>query len=126
MCVCLFLFLLGWEEVHFAIKYTCLHVTRKLFLMQIPPDDIRWEGEDPGISHKATGRSGAGRGVKKPTGRSSAVPGAGRGRGFVKNQSKKEFPASQNGIGKKSSGDIEIFHTDTLIKEVYNVDIRCF
>lgn len=90
-------------------------------LKEISPGDIRWEGEDPGLSHKAIGRSGAGRGVKKTTGRSNVIPGAGRGRGSVKNQSKKEFPPSQNGIGKKSSGDIEIFHTDTLIKEVERV-----
>lgn len=86
--------------------------------LQISPEDIRWEGEDPGISHKVVGRGVPGRGTKKPTGRGTAVPAAGRGRGSLKNQSKKEFPPSQNGIGKKSSGDIEILHTDTLIKEV--------
>lgn len=31
---------------------------------------------------------------------------------------KKGFPLSQNGIGKKPLGDIEILHTETLIKEV--------
>lgn len=50
--------------------------------------------------------------------RGGAVTGAGRGRGISKGQSKKEFSLSQNGIGKKAMGDIEIVHTDTLIKEV--------
>lgn len=90
-------------------------------LKEISPEDIRWEGEDPGISHKVIGRGGTGRGAKKPTGRGSVIPAAGRGRGSLKNQSKKEFPPSQNGIGKKNSGDIEILHTDTLIKEVERV-----
>ena len=50
--------------------------------------------------------------------RGGAVIGAGRGRGTPKGQSKKDFPLSQNGIGKKAVGDIEIVHTETLIKEV--------
>lgn len=81
------------------------------------PEDIRWEGEDPGVSHKI-GHPGPGRGVKKSMARGGAVTGAGRGRGISKVQSKKEFSLSQNGIGKKAMGDIEIVHTDTLIKEV--------
>lgn len=85
--------------------------------MQISPEDIRWEGEDPGISRKG-GRPGPGRGNKKSMTRGGAVPGAGRGRGTTKGQSKKDFPLQQNGIGKKGMGDIEILHTDTLIKEV--------
>lgn len=48
-------------------------------------------------------------------------PGVGRGRGTTKTQSKKDLPLQQqNGIGKKAMGDIEILHTDTLIKEVKN------
>ncbi|XP_077254141.1 protein EMSY-LIKE 3-like isoform X2 [Tasmannia lanceolata] len=89
-------------------------------LKEISPEDIRWEGEDPGINRR-TGLGGPVRGVKKPMGRGGAVPGAGRGRGVPKNQSKKDFPPSQNGIGKKGSDDIEILHTDTLIKEVERV-----
>lgn len=52
--------------------------------------------------------------------------GAGRGRGSTKVQSHKELPPSQNGIGKKvsDSDDIEIFHTDTLIKEVYEMQFQ--
>ncbi|XP_010265884.1 PREDICTED: protein EMSY-LIKE 3 isoform X2 [Nelumbo nucifera] len=89
-------------------------------LKEISPDDIRWEGEDPGISRRG-GRGGSGRGIKKSVGRGGAVPGAGRGRGTTKVQGKKDFPPSQNGIGKKNSDDIEILHTDTLIKEVERV-----
>ncbi|XP_068647305.1 protein EMSY-LIKE 3-like isoform X2 [Aristolochia californica] len=89
-------------------------------LKEISPEDIRWEGENPGISRRA-GRGGPGRGIKKPMGRGTPVPGAGRGRGAPKGQSKKDFPPSQNGIGKKNADDIEILHTDTLIKEVERV-----
>ncbi|XP_043692092.1 protein EMSY-LIKE 3-like isoform X2 [Telopea speciosissima] len=90
-------------------------------LKEISPEDIQWEGEDPGISRRV-GRGGSGRGVKKTIGRGGALPGAGRGRGAAaKGQSKKDFPPSQNGIGKKASDDIEILHTDTLIKEVEKV-----
>ncbi|KAK9273872.1 hypothetical protein L1049_018684 [Liquidambar formosana] len=89
-------------------------------LKEISPEDIRWEGEDPGISRRG-GRPGPGRGSKKSMARGGAVTGAGRGRGTTKGQSKKDFQPSQNGIGKKASGDIEILHTDTLIKEVEKV-----
>ncbi|KAK8450939.1 hypothetical protein SEVIR_6G123800v4 [Setaria viridis] len=47
--------------------------------------------------------------------------GAGRGRGPQKNSFKKDYPPSQNGVGKKSSDYIEILHTETLIKEVERV-----
>eukprot|EP00268_Persea_americana_P043320 TRINITY_DN4351_c0_g1_i5.p1 TRINITY_DN4351_c0_g1~~TRINITY_DN4351_c0_g1_i5.p1 ORF type:complete len:489 (-),score=131.70 TRINITY_DN4351_c0_g1_i5:458-1924(-) len=89
-------------------------------LNEISHEDIRWEDEDPGISRR-TVRGGPGRGVKKSVGRGGVTPGVGRGRGGPKNQTKKDFPPSQNGIGKKSSDDIEILHTDTLIKEVERV-----
>ncbi|XP_042481406.1 protein EMSY-LIKE 3-like isoform X3 [Macadamia integrifolia] len=95
-------------------------------LKEISPEDIQWEGEDPGISRRG-GRGGSGRGVKKSIGRGGALPGAGRGRGAVaKGQSKKDFPPSQNGIGKKASDDIEILHTDTLIKELFEQVERVF
>lgn len=86
-------------------------------LKEISPEDIRWEGEDPGINRG--GRPGQGRGLKKSSVRGGAVSGAGRGRGTLKGQPKKDLP--QNGIGKKGSGDIELLHTDTLIKEVEKV-----
>ncbi|KAJ4724149.1 Protein EMSY-LIKE 3 [Melia azedarach] len=89
-------------------------------LKEISPEDIRWDGDEPGISRKG-GRPGPGRGNKKPLTRGGGVTGAGRGRGTMKGPPKKEFPLSQNGIGKKAMGDIEILHTDTLIKEVEKV-----
>ncbi|XP_008805473.1 LOW QUALITY PROTEIN: protein EMSY-LIKE 3 [Phoenix dactylifera] len=89
-------------------------------LKEISPEDIRWEGEDPSIINRPV-RGGPGRGAKKSTGRGGAIPGAGRGRGSLKNQAKKDFPPSQNGIGKKPTDDIEILNTETLIKEVERV-----
>lgn len=88
-------------------------------LWQISPEDIRWEGEDPGpgIPHKG-GRPGSGRGMKKSVSRGAAFTGAGRGRGITKVQPKKDFTLLQNGSRKKPTGDIEILRTDTLIKQV--------
>ncbi|XP_020258968.1 protein EMSY-LIKE 3-like isoform X1 [Asparagus officinalis] len=84
-------------------------------LKEISPEDIRWDAEDPGIS----GRPG--HGMKRPMGQNRAFPGAGRGRGSLKNHSNKDFGPRMNGIGKKHSDDIEILHTETLIKEVERV-----
>ncbi|XP_065625225.1 protein EMSY-LIKE 3 isoform X3 [Quercus suber] len=87
---------------------------------EISPDDIRWDGEDPGILHRG-GHSGQARGFKKALSRGGVVPGAGRGRGPMRVQSRKEFLPSQNGIGKKVYDDIELLNTDTLVKEVERV-----
>ncbi|KAL0843018.1 hypothetical protein Bca101_016263 [Brassica carinata] len=89
-------------------------------LKEISPGDIRWEGEDSGVSRKG-GHPGQGRGSTTkamprggpPTGNNAG----GRGRGNMKIQPHK----AQNGIGKKALGDIEILHTDTLIKEIEKV-----
>ncbi|XP_020591856.1 protein EMSY-LIKE 3-like [Phalaenopsis equestris] len=83
-------------------------------LEEISSEDIRWEGEDPYITHRS-GRGGLGRGVKKSQGGPS--PAGGRGRGFLKNQPRKDFQPSQNGL-KKSVDEFEILNTETLIKEV--------
>ncbi|XP_057978735.1 protein EMSY-LIKE 3-like isoform X2 [Malania oleifera] len=88
-------------------------------LSEISPEDIQWEGEDPGISYRG-GYGGAGHGMNRSLGH-DGHPGAGRGRGVTKGQFKKDFPPSQNGIGKKALDDIQILHTDTLIKEVERV-----
>lgn len=50
--------------------------------------------------------------------RGGAVAAGGRGRGTTKGQSRRDLPVSQNGSRKQPTGDIEILHTDTLIKEV--------
>ncbi|KAF7101807.1 hypothetical protein CFC21_103038 [Triticum aestivum] len=86
---------------------------------KIKPEDIIWQGEDPGLYQG--GRGAPGSGGKKSTSRVMPTPGTGRGRGFQKNVSKKDFPRSQNGVGKRSSDDIDILHTESLIKEVERV-----
>ncbi|GAY37065.1 hypothetical protein CUMW_026380 [Citrus unshiu] len=48
-------------------------------LSEISPEDIQWEGEDPGVSRRG-GYGGSGHGMNRPVGRDN-VPGAGRGRG---------------------------------------------
>ncbi|KAH9710342.1 protein EMSY-LIKE 4 [Citrus sinensis] len=88
-------------------------------LSEISPEDIQWEGEDPGVSRRG-GYGGSGHGMNRPVGRDN-VPGAGRGRGAGKGQSRKDFLPSQNGIGKKAPDDIQIRHTASLIKEVERV-----
>ncbi|TVU06578.1 hypothetical protein EJB05_49799, partial [Eragrostis curvula] len=87
-------------------------------LKEMGPEDIKWEDGDPGLYLQ--GHGGPVRGSKKPNNR-GPTSGAGRGRGPQKNSSRKEFPPSQNGVGKKSSDYIEILHTDFLIKEVERV-----
>lgn len=89
-------------------------------LKEISQEDIRWEGEDSGIPRKG-GQAGPGRGLKKSMSRGGAVTGAGKGRGMTKVQPKKDFTSSQNGSRKKATADIEILHTDTVIKEVEKV-----
>lgn len=80
------------------------------------PEDIRWEGEEPDLN--LLGRTAPVHGAKKSSSRGGPVLGSRRGRGPQKNSLKKEYPSSQNGVGKKSSDYIEILHTETLIKEV--------
>ncbi|KAL5545475.1 hypothetical protein UlMin_005162 [Ulmus minor] len=87
-------------------------------LKEIPPEDIQWEGENPGISHGG-GHGGLGHGFKKSSNRGGLFPGPGRGRGGGRGM-KKDFPP-QNGIGKKVLDDIEILNTHALVKEVENV-----
>lgn len=74
-------------------------------LMEIPSEDIRWVEEEPGLSHRG------GSGEKRSMNHIGGVPGAGR------KQNRSEI---QNGAGNMTD-DIEILHTDTLIKEVEKV-----
>lgn len=93
-------------------------------LREISPNDIRWKWEDVGISNRG-GRSGSGRGIKNPAARGVTTvgpgPGAGRGRAIGKGQPKKEQPLLQNGSAKRPSNNIEILHTETLVKEIDKV-----
>ncbi|GAA0145229.1 hypothetical protein LIER_05472 [Lithospermum erythrorhizon] len=62
-------------------------------LAEISPEDLQWVGEDPGVSqHGGFGGPGSGRGSR-----------------------------GKNRIGKKALKDIQLLHTDTLIKEVERV-----
>lgn len=63
--------------------------------------------------------------MNRSVGRDS-IAAAGRGRGGAEGQSRKDFLPLQNGIGKKVPDDIRILHTDTLIKEVSEVDCTCY
>ncbi|KAJ0961279.1 hypothetical protein J5N97_000737 [Dioscorea zingiberensis] len=62
-------------------------------LSEISPEDIQWEGEDPGILHRV-GHGGPGRGNKKSTGPSGTIPGAGRGRDSVIKEVERIFGTS--------------------------------
>ncbi|GFZ00654.1 Emsy N Terminus (ENT) domain-containing protein [Actinidia rufa] len=88
-------------------------------LAEISPEDIQWDGEDPGISRQGA-YGGSGHMMGRSIGRGGG-PAGGKGRGVMKGQSRKAFPSSQNGIGKKGSDEIQILQTDTLIKEVERV-----
>ncbi|XP_030457893.1 protein EMSY-LIKE 1 isoform X1 [Syzygium oleosum] len=107
-------------EGRHALVYD-IHTTNETWewvdLKEISPEDIRWDGNDLAVSH----RSGPRQGLKKSSARSGAVPGSGRVRGSTKSQSKKEFLPLQNGAQKKLPDDIELFNTDTLVKEVEKV-----
>ncbi|KAL0855129.1 hypothetical protein Bca101_060281 [Brassica carinata] len=84
-------------------------------LKEIPPEDIRWDGEDSGVAFNAGPGSGSIRGNRRNQGH------IGRGRGPRIHQPRREFlppPTHQNGGG---GDDIELFNTDLLVKEVERV-----
>ncbi|PSR84541.1 Protein EMSY-LIKE like [Actinidia chinensis var. chinensis] len=82
-------------------------------LKEISPEDIRWVGDDPGISHQG------GSGVRHSLSH-GVTPSAERERGTTNDQFIKDLPQLQNGVGKVSA-EIEILHTETLLKEVEKV-----
>ncbi|XP_038702262.1 protein EMSY-LIKE 1-like isoform X1 [Tripterygium wilfordii] len=89
-------------------------------LKEISPEDIRWEGEDPGISHHgALGLQG--HGINKPLSRGRFIPSVGRGTESLKEHSKIEFLPSQNGVPIKLADDIELLNTETLVREVEQI-----
>lgn len=85
--------------------------------LQISPEDIRWEGEDPSILHRG-GHSGQGRGANKLFNHGGGTYGAGRGRGHPRFHPRKELITPQNGIGNRVPDEIELLNTETLVKEV--------
>ncbi|KAL3841208.1 hypothetical protein ACJIZ3_025799 [Penstemon smallii] len=74
-------------------------------IKEVPPEDIRWVGDVPVISR--LGEAG--------------VPNPGRGRIHSVNQFANDIRPSGNPFIKEDSGEIEIYHTDTLIKKVEKV-----
>ncbi|GFS37466.1 Emsy N Terminus (ENT)/ plant Tudor-like domains-containing protein [Actinidia rufa] len=82
-------------------------------LVLISPEDVRWVGDDPGISHQG------GSGVRHSLSH-GVTPSTERERGTTNDQFKKDLPQLQNGVGKVSA-EIEILHTETLLKEVEKV-----
>ncbi|KAH1261884.1 Protein EMSY-LIKE 3 [Glycine max] len=89
-------------------------------LKEISPEDIKWEGEDPGILHRG-GHGGQGGGGRKFFGHGGDSLGAGRGRGHPRFQARQEFLPPQNGIGRRVLDDIELLNTDSLVKEVERI-----
>ncbi|CDY50571.1 BnaA01g30850D [Brassica napus] len=90
-------------------------------LKEIPPEDIRWDGEESGVALNAGLGSGSIRGNRR-----NYQSNIGRGRGPRIHQPRREFlPTQQNGGGGgdriTSSDDIELFNTDSLVKEVERV-----
>ncbi|XP_047341001.1 protein EMSY-LIKE 3-like [Impatiens glandulifera] len=85
-------------------------------LSEISPEDIMWNGDDPGVSRQGDFRHRTDRPV---VGRESALP---SGRGVPKSRPRKDLPPSQqNGAVKKGTDEIKILNTDSLIKEVERV-----
>ncbi|KAK6126871.1 hypothetical protein DH2020_039394 [Rehmannia glutinosa] len=74
-------------------------------IKEVSPEDIRWVGDDPVISR--LGETG--------------VPNSGRGRSSSMNQFANEIRPSRNGVMQDDYEEIEILHTDTLIKKVEKV-----
>ncbi|CAN4097432.1 unnamed protein product [Withania somnifera] len=81
-------------------------------LKEIRSVDIRWIGDDPGIS-RVGGVGGPGYGVNTLS--------AGRGRRFVRRQFENDVRASENGNVQRTSDEIVILHTETLLKKVEKV-----
>ncbi|XP_060208121.1 protein EMSY-LIKE 3-like isoform X2 [Lycium barbarum] len=77
-------------------------------LKEIRSVDIRWIGDDPGIS-RVGGCGGPGYGVNTLS--------AGSGRRFARQQFENDVHASENRIVQKTSDEIEILHTETLLKK---------
>ncbi|KAL8036863.1 hypothetical protein ABFS82_11G004400 [Erythranthe guttata] len=73
-------------------------------IKEVPPEDIRWVGDGPVISRMDD----------------TSAPNSGRGRTSSMNQFANERP-SRNGVMKDDSEEIEILHTETLIKKVEKV-----
>lgn len=87
-----------------------------VFFLQVAPEDLRWEGDDPGISH-----GGPSHKIKKSTSHGGFISSSVRRRGSTNGQSKREFLLTQNGIARKLSDNIELLNTESLVKEVREI-----
>ncbi|CAK7342364.1 unnamed protein product [Dovyalis caffra] len=85
-------------------------------LNEMAPEDLRWEVGDLGISH-----GGPSHIMKKSMSHGGFISSSVRGRGSTKDQSKREFLLTQNGIARKLSDNIELLNTEALVKEVERV-----
>ncbi|XP_052303921.1 protein EMSY-LIKE 1 isoform X2 [Populus trichocarpa] len=83
---------------------------------EMAPEDIRWEGDDPGIS-----RGGPRHMIKKSMSHGGFNSSSVRRRASTNDQSKREFLLTQNGIARKLSDNIELLNTESLVKEVERV-----
>jgi hypothetical protein len=80
------------------------------------PEDIRWEGDDPGIS-----RGWPRHMIKKSMSHGGFNSSSVRRRASTNDQSKREFLLTQNGIARKLSDNIELLNTESLVKEVREI-----
>jgi hypothetical protein len=80
-------------------------------LNEIPTKDIRWDGEEDGVTLNVGHGGGTTRGNRR------TLSHGGRGRG-PRTQPRREHLATENGGGRKFFGEIELFNTDSLVKEV--------
>ncbi|CAL5075166.1 unnamed protein product [Urochloa decumbens] len=92
-------------------------------LEKMEPEDIRWIEDDSGIDPVTylQSQGAPSSRARKSTSCGGLIPGHGRGRSFQNNVSKKDFPPPINNARKRGSGDIDIFHTESLIKRVEKV-----
>lgn len=81
-------------------------------LKEMSPADIRWDGVPP----EGFGQ-GAGNGIKNSVGY-GGISNSNKGRGVLKGQSIMDSVPPQNGKGRRDPEDIELRHTDKLLKEV--------
>ncbi|XP_075508799.1 protein EMSY-LIKE 3-like isoform X2 [Primulina tabacum] len=79
-------------------------------IKEIPPEDIRWVGNNPLLSRPGEGGVQAGGGSDAERGRISSS-----------NHIPNEIRTLRNGVVKEDLGEIEILHTDTLINKVKKV-----
>ncbi|KAK1397710.1 Emsy N Terminus (ENT)/ plant Tudor-like domains-containing protein [Heracleum sosnowskyi] len=105
------------QKDHHALVYdrnTPKEALEWVDLKDISSEDIRWVGEDPGLSHQSVHGMQSNENPKNH----GSYPNSEPGEGAMRDQNEIEIPFLEDGVVKKSSDEIEILHTETLIKEV--------